>query len=85
MSESRGKSLDYLKTLDEKRKRRIRDAVLILEADPVPFKACDVVKLKGFENAYRIRIGDHRIVYEVQWQKRIIIISYIGPRGKAYK
>jgi len=51
----------------------------------VPFKACDVSKLKGFDNAYRIRIGDLRIVYEIIWNEKVILIDFIGPRGKAYK
>jgi mRNA interferase RelE/StbE len=81
----KGKALNYLKALDEKKKSRIREIRLILEKDPVPFKACDVSKLKGYDNVYRIRVGDLRIVYEVFWLEKAILIDYIGPRGKAYK
>lgn len=35
-----------------------------------------VKKLKGFENEYRVRIGDYRIRYEIdEKQKNIIILS----------
>ena len=50
----------------------------------MPAKAFDVTKLKGYDNVYRIRIGDLRIVYQVMWIERIIVIAYIGPREKAY-
>jgi len=32
---------------------------------------------------YRIRMGSLRIVYQVLWDKRTIIIHHIGSRGKA--
>jgi len=44
-----------------------------------------VSKLKGYDNAYRIRIGDLRIVYEILWGEKAVLISYVGPRGRAYK
>ncbi len=81
----KGKALNYLKAIDEKKKGRIKEIVLILEQDPVPFKTCDVSKLKGYGNAYRIRVGDLRIVYEILWHEKSVLISFIGPRGKAYK
>ena len=81
----KGKALNYLKVLDAKKKDRIKEVILILEKDPVPFKACDVSKLKGYDNAYRIRLGDLRIVYEILWHEKAIMIDFIGPRGKAYK
>jgi mRNA interferase RelE/StbE len=59
--------------------------VLILKTDPIPFRKLDVCKLKGYDNTYRIRVGNLRIVYEVLWTKRTIIIHYVGPREKAYE
>lgn len=37
----------------------------------------DVSKLRGYENKYRIRIGDLRLVYTVLWAERRILIHYI--------
>jgi len=42
-------------------------------------------KLKGYDNVYRIKVGNIRIVYEVLWARRTIIIHYIGSREKAYQ
>lgn len=79
------KALRKLAKLDEKRKRKIETIVLILKTDPIPFRKLDVCKLKGYNNTYRLRVGNLRIVYEVLWAKRTIIIHYIGPREKAYE
>jgi mRNA interferase RelE/StbE len=55
-------------------KARIKEVLLAIKSDPVPYKRFDVVKLRGYANVYRIRIGDIRIVYEVDWEERRIIL-----------
>lgn len=62
--EAKKRVLKTLRDLDRDRKNRIKEALLILSNDPLPFKKLDVIKLKGYENTYRIRIGGLRIVYE---------------------
>ena len=54
-----------------------------LEEDPLP-EECDVKKLRGFESAFRIRIGKYRVVYKVDWRERKVFVVFIGHRGKAY-
>jgi mRNA interferase RelE/StbE len=44
-----------------------------------------VKKLKGEENAYRIRVGDYRIVYAIDDVIKIIEIQRIRHRKDAYK
>ncbi|MFQ6055193.1 MAG: type II toxin-antitoxin system RelE/ParE family toxin, partial [Methanosarcinales archaeon] len=56
----------------------------ILESNPLPFKKYDLKKLKGYQDTYRIRIGDLRIVYEINFTKKHIVIHFIGTRSKAY-
>ena len=79
------KALRKLTKLDEKRKTKIKRTVLILKINPIPYKKSDICKLKGYDNMYRIRVGNLRIVYEVLWAQRTVIIHYIGPREKAYE
>jgi mRNA interferase RelE/StbE len=83
--EIKRKALIKLAKLDLKRKKTIKETVSILKLDPIPFRKADLSKLKGYDNVYRIRVGDLRIVFEVLWAQRTIIIHYIGPRGKAYR
>lgn len=66
-------------------KNSVKDLLEILKTDPVPARRFDVVKLKGYDNLYRIRIGRIRIVYSVDWGERRIDIQFVGYRGKAYR
>jgi len=45
----------------------------------------DVKKLKGLENNYRIRKGNWRILYIVDFDSKTIFINRILPRKSAYK
>jgi mRNA interferase RelE/StbE len=79
------KALRKLEKLHQKQKRNIKAIILILKNDPIPFKKVDVCKLQGYESTYRIRMGNLRIVYQVFWNEKTILIHYIGPREKAYE
>ncbi len=43
----------------------------------------DVIKLKGFSNKYRLRVGDFRIIFDKDGN--IISIVKIDNRGQVYK
>jgi mRNA-degrading endonuclease RelE of RelBE toxin-antitoxin system len=45
----------------------------------------DVVKLKGFDPMYRLRILSLRRMYEVCWADKKITIHKIEPRESVYK
>lgn len=65
--------------------RRQIDAVLEkLETNLFPFHDFDLVKLKGLDNTYRIRIGKIRVKYHVIENEKIVLIYYIGLRETAY-
>ena len=42
-----------------------------LKNEPIPN---DAIKLKGSNSLYRIRVGDYRIVYDIEFNKIIITI-----------
>ena len=44
-----------------------------------------VKKLKGFDNEYRIRIGDYRIRYEINDSEKVLILLSCRHRRDAYK
>ena len=44
----------------------------------------DVVSLQGYKNAYRLRVGDYRVIYELYEHRLIIIVVNIGNRGQIY-
>jgi mRNA interferase RelE/StbE len=53
-----------------------------LAEDPRPD---GVKKLKGEDNAYRIRVGDYRIIYTIEDVIKIVEIQRIRHRKDAYK
>jgi len=44
-----------------------------------------VVKLKGADNEYRIRIGDYRVRYEIGDEELIILLLQCKHRKDVYK
>lgn len=79
------KSLKFIESLQTNDRKRLKEAILVLKEDPVPIKALDIVKLKGEKNTYRVRKGKLRIVYEVIWVQKIILIHRVDFRGDVYK
>ena len=53
-----------------------------LAEDPRP---PGVLKMQGEESLYRIRVGDYRIIYEIQDQTLLIAVVKIGHRGDVYR
>jgi mRNA interferase RelE/StbE len=42
-------------------------------------------KLTGYENLYRVRVGDWRIIYAIEDARLVVLILEVAPRGGAYK
>ncbi len=61
---------------------RIAVKIQELAEDPRPD---GVVKMKGFDNEYRIRIGNHRVRYEIHDKKSIVLLLQCKHRKDAYK
>ncbi len=62
--------------------RRLIGAMRGLESDPRP-PGC--VKLSGDKDLFRIRVGDYRIVYQVQDRVLVVLVVDIGHRREIYK
>lgn len=71
-----------LKRLNGSILERIRLAIRELKNDlrPQGYK-----KILGYENLYRIRVGEWRIIYAIEDEQLIILILEIGPRGGVYR
>ncbi|GHV34524.1 hypothetical protein FACS1894187_05270 [Synergistales bacterium] len=67
---------------EESMKQRISDAIGHLSVDPLPYGA---IKLEGFENFWRIRIGTFRVVYEIQADALIVYVVHIAHRKDIYR
>lgn len=69
-----------LKKSDESVKRRFLEKVDLLAENPAsgtPLKG----RLKGL---FSLRFGDYRIIYEIDYAKKEVIVTSVGPRGRIY-
>ncbi len=60
---------------------RVRDAIHALGQDPRP-PGC--LKLTGRE-AWRIRAGDYRVIYEIDDEQRLVTVLHVGHRRDVYR
>jgi len=67
--------------LDKKVIPLIKTAIASLGDNP---RSPGYKKLKG-EDAYRIRVGDYRIIYEIEDDKIIVTVVSVGHRKNVYK
>jgi len=61
---------------------RLKHRIDILAENPFPR---GVKKLSAEENLYRFRIGDYRIIYQVQGRALLILILKLGHRKNVYR
>ena len=67
--------------LPETVKQRIEEAIETLRINP--FIGKDICKLKGdLAGLYRLKVGDYRVIYHVDEERKVITIEAIGTRGE---
>lgn len=69
-------------TLPAQIQRRIQSHIDALRTEPRPSRC---VKLKGFSDRYRIRVGVYRIIYEIRDDTLVILVVEIGHRRDIYR
>jgi mRNA interferase RelE/StbE len=70
-----------LRNLDPRVRARVFDALAGLVGDP---PVGDVKKLAG-PDAHRLRIGDWRARIRLDHDARVIVVTRVLPRGRAYR
>ncbi|MCC7049970.1 MAG: type II toxin-antitoxin system RelE/ParE family toxin [Alphaproteobacteria bacterium] len=68
--------------LDPAVRKRIAFRLVALEEQPLPPGA---IKLAGKDSLYRIRVGDWRIVYEIDHGRVLVLVLKIGHRREVYR
>ena len=71
-----------LRRLPPNIERRLRSAASGLSVNPRP---SGVRKLRGYEREYRIRVGEYRLVYEIEDALRLVVILHISHRRDVYR
>ena len=77
------RGLRAIRTGDPHGYRRIIEAIRNLATDPRPAGS---TKLTGFDPpAWRTRVGDYRIVYEIDDHQLVVVVVNVAPRGEVYR
>jgi len=71
-----------LRPLPKSAVARVIEQIESLKTDPFPRQA---IELSGAERLYRIRVGNYRIVYEVDIRIKQVMIHYVRHRREAYR
>jgi mRNA interferase RelE/StbE len=70
-----------LQRIDKPVRKRIAAAIDKLMNDPRPANAVPVISVPG---AWRIRVGDYRVLYEVHDSELIVLVVKIAHRSIVY-
>lgn len=62
--------------------RRLKEAIESLASDPFPLGS---IKIVGGDGERRIRVGDYRVVYEVDDGRLIVLVLAVGHRREVYR
>jgi mRNA interferase RelE/StbE len=70
-----------IRKLNKTIQARLKAKIAMLSENPRPQGS---KKLKGFENSYRIRVGDYRVIYKIHDDVLLVLIMKVGPRRDIY-
>ena len=62
--------------------KRIDTRIRVLSENPRP---SGIKKLAGDENLYRLRVGDYRIIYQIQDKALLVLVIKISHRREVYR
>ena len=70
------------RALPDQVRRRIREAPVALEIEPRP---SDAVRLTAVRHRWRVRVGDYRILYEVDDASQQLLVLRIAHQRAVYR
>jgi len=75
-------ALRQLRKLDPIARRRIQAAVELLADEPRPPAGKPLVNSDG---AWRVRVGDHRVIYDIEDGRLIVLVLAVGHRREIHR
>jgi mRNA interferase RelE/StbE len=79
--EVRPAAIRALRRVDKQHRDRIRGAIELLALDPRPPASRP---LRG-RPAYRVRVGDYRIIYAIHDDVLLVVVATLGHRRDVYR
>ena len=73
----------YIRKLDKIANKRVLEKIEKLEQEPFPQEVERVEDFDG-EKAFRVRVGDQRILYVVRYNPNKLIIAKVDKRSRVY-
>lgn len=71
-----------LRQLDPPARRAVAAAIDSLATQPRP---PDVTAIKGHRPWLRTRVGDYRIIYDIDDRARVVTVAVVGHRREVYR
>lgn len=65
--------------------RQATQAHAELEKEPITPRGNTIKPLKGWDNLWRYRLGDYRLIYAAAPEQSVVQLLAIGPRSRIYK
>jgi mRNA interferase RelE/StbE len=75
-------ALRALAKLDKSIRRRVQAAIDRLSEQPRP---PGVLALQGIRHAYRLRVGNYRVIYTVDDGRLVVLVVDLGHRREIYR
>jgi mRNA interferase RelE/StbE len=70
-----------IRSLSHTNQRRVHVTIEKLVQDPRHF---GVKKLRGEIDFYRVRVGEHRVLFTIDDSEKLIVVQRVMPRENAY-
>jgi len=83
----------YILSLPRSHQERIGKLIDRLSENPYPLKTkvtsfssinFDIKKCKGHKSRFRARIGEYRLIYQIEESSNQVLVLKLDPRGDAY-
>jgi mRNA interferase RelE/StbE len=75
-------AIKYLLKLQAKKVAKIRETIKQIAGGDT--EGLNIVYMKNLD-VYRVRVGDFRVIYEIQDDELLLIVIKVGSRGDVYK
>jgi mRNA interferase RelE/StbE len=75
----------FLEKCPLKQKQEIKQKLELLKQNPYSNPQLDIKVMQGYEEVYRLRVGQYRLIYQIKQNELIIFVMKAGNRGDVYK
>lgn len=71
--------------LSKTQQKQATQAHAELEENPITPRGNTIKPLKGWKNLWRYRLGDYRLIYSADPERKVVQLLAIGPRSEVYR